>query len=77
MNDIINTYIRKLNKPKNINREELLYKLKKRFITEYKIGTTAVFSGNRLYILMFDMEDPNKPSPTELVDTNVNRQIQI
>lgn len=75
--DIINTYIRKLNKPKNINREELLYKLKKRFMSQYKIDTTAVFSGNRVYILMFDMDEPNEPSPTEPVDTNNIRQVQL
>lgn len=75
--DIINTYIRKLNKPKHTNRDELLSKLKKRFLSQYKIDTTAVFSGNRVYILMFDVEDPNEPSPTEPIDNNTNRQIQL
>ena len=63
---IINSSINKLNKPKNSNREELLAKLKKRFITEFKIDTTAVFSGNILYVLMFDLENPEAPSPTEM-----------
>lgn len=75
--DIINTYTRKLNKPKNTNRDELLDKLKRRFLSQYKIDTTAVFSGNRIYILMFDVEDPNEPSPTEPVDNNINRQVQL
>lgn len=74
---IINTYIRKLNKPKNINREELLQKLKRRFINEYNVDTTAVFSGNRIYILMFDIEDPEADSPTEPVHNQNNRQIQL
>lgn len=73
--DIINTYIRKLNKPKNTNREELLDKLKRRFIGQYNIDTVAVFSGNRVYILMFDIEEPDEPSPTE--PTNNNAQIQL
>lgn len=74
---IINTYIRKINKPKNIDREELIQKLKKRFMNEYNIDTTAIFSGNRIYILMFDMEDPEGDSPTEPIATQNNRQIQV
>jgi len=62
---IINTYINKLNKPKNINREELLNKLKARFINEYNIYTTAVISGHRLYVLMFDLDQPDSQSLTE------------
>jgi hypothetical protein len=61
---IINTYIAKLNNPKNTDRQELVTKLRKKFKTEYNIDTTAVFSGNRLYILMFDLELPHSTSPT-------------
>lgn len=75
--DIINTYCRKLNNPKNKDRNELIAKLKRRFINQYNIDTTIVFSGNRFYILMFDMDDPEEPSPTEPVNNNGSRQIQI
>lgn len=71
---MINTYLRKLNKPKNTNREELLIKLRRRFINQYNIDTITVFSGNRVYIMMFDIEDPEEPTPTEPVDQS--RQIQ-
>ena len=64
---IINTYINKINKPTQTNREDLIKKLKKRFVDEFQIDTVAVFSGNRLYILMFDLENPNNTSPTEPV----------
>ena len=50
--DIVNTYCRKLNKPKNTNRNELLHKIKKRFISQYNVDTTVVFTGNRFYVLM-------------------------
>lgn len=62
---IINTYLRKLNKPKNTNREELIQKLKKRFINEFNVDTSIVFTGNRALIFMFDLDDPNSISPTE------------
>lgn len=74
--DIINTYLRKINKPKNVNRNELLLKLKKRFINQYNVDTTAVFSGNRVYILMFDMDDLDEPSPTEPICNNLNIHVQ-
>lgn len=62
---IINTFMRKLNKPKNTNREELVQKLKKRFINEFNVDTSIVFTGNRALIFMFDLDDPNSTSPTE------------
>lgn len=71
---IINTYLNKLNKPKNINREELLTKLRKRFNVEFNIDTTAVFSHNRVYILMFDMQNPEQPSPTQPLNGIQNEQ---
>lgn len=62
---IINTYSRKINNPTTINREELILALKKRFIKEFNIETTVAFSGNWMYILMIDLENPGAPSPTE------------
>jgi DNA topoisomerase IB len=62
---IIDTYIDKINNPKHTNREELIQKLRKKFIKQYNIDTSAVFSGNRLYILMFDINSPQSISPTE------------
>ena len=62
---IIETYTSKLNKPKYSNRQELIIQLKKRFINLYNIDTTVVFSGNHMYILMFDLDKPNTASPTE------------
>lgn len=63
---IVNTYIHQINKPKNINREELILKLRKRFIEEHGIDTCVVFpGGNRAFIFMFDMNDPQSASPTE------------
>lgn len=61
---IIETYTKKLNKPKYSNRQELIIQLKKRFINLYNIDTTVVFSGNNMYILMFDLDKPNTTSPT-------------
>ena len=73
---IINTYVNKLNKPKNTNREELIQKLRKRFITEYNIETSITFvSNNRIYILMFDMDLNDFNSPTETVPGINNAQI--
>lgn len=66
-----------MNKPKNTNRDELLKKLKKRFIQLYNIDTTVAFSGNRIYILMFDLDQPNSDSPTEPIQGANNRQIQL
>ena len=70
---VINTYINELNDPKNINREELLVKLRKKFINNYSIDTTAVFSGNRVYILMFEL-DSQDISPTEPINSSINIQ---
>lgn len=61
---IISTYINKLNSPTHANRKELLVKLKKKFTDLWNIDTTAIFTQNRLYILMFDMDNPGV-SPTE------------
>lgn len=66
---IIETYVTNLNENHNIERQELINKLKKRFVDLFRIDTTAVFSGNRLYILMFDLDEPaNNDSPTEPAD---------
>jgi predicted molibdopterin-dependent oxidoreductase YjgC len=62
---IIDTYIDKINNPKHTNREELIQKLRKKFIKQYNIDTSAVFSGNRLYSLMFDIISPQSISPTD------------
>lgn len=62
---IITTYINKVNKPKNTNRVELINKLKRRFIEQFEIDTSVVFTGNRIYILMFDLKQPNSGTPTE------------
>lgn len=64
---IINTYINTLNDEKNNEekREELIQKLRKMFVNNFKIDTQAVFSGTRMYILMFDLEKPNSESPTK------------
>lgn len=73
---IINTYINKLNKPKNSNREVITDKLRKRFIREYNIETSVTFVGNnRIYILMFDMEVND--SPTETIPGNNNSHIHV
>lgn len=74
---IINTYVTKINKPKNINREELITKLRKRFIQLYNIDTTLAFSGNKMYILMFDLDQPNSDSPTEPTTGEHNRQYNV
>lgn len=74
---IINTYISKINKEKNTDREELLKKLRKRFITQYNIDTVASFSGNRLYILMFDLDEPLTVSPTEPMPGKNNMQVHV
>lgn len=74
---IIDTYINKLNKENNSNREELITKLRKRFINQYYIDTVAHFSGNRLYILMFDLDQPMTTSPTQPISGPNNVQIHI
>ncbi|CAH1113588.1 unnamed protein product [Psylliodes chrysocephalus] len=65
---VINTYINKLNDPIEHNRDELLLKLRKRFVKNYNTDTTAGFSGNRVYILMFDIESPAHASATDLIN---------
>lgn len=72
---IVNTYIKELNNPIHFNRDEILSKLKRRFIESFKIDTTAVFSGNYVYIFMFDLLDPSAISPTE--PNNVGSQVII
>lgn len=66
--NIIDTYIQKLNNPKNTDRQQLINKLKMRFIEAHNIDTTAVFSGNRLYILMFDLNEENSVVATEPIE---------
>lgn len=53
---IITTYVNKLNKNGNNDRQHLIDKLKKRFINNYRIDTAIVFSGNSIYIFMFDLD---------------------
>lgn len=66
---IVDTYINKLNKPANTDREKLIIKLKKRFIEQYNIDTTPIFSGNRLYIFMINMDDSdNQDIATEPIE---------
>lgn len=75
---IINTYIDKLNKPKNNDRAELLMKLRKRFISEYNIETSVTFVGNNwVYILMFDLAQENHISPTETLPGGNNGQVRL
>ena len=62
---IVNCYNDKLNNSKISNRDELLAKLNKRFINNFSIATTVVFSGSFFYVLMFDMHAPNSQSPTK------------
>lgn len=71
---IINTYINEINEPTNTNREELLIKLRKRFMINFNVDTTAVFSGNRVYILIFEMERQDPYSPTEPINKSSNIQ---
>lgn len=73
---IISTYIEEINNPKNSNREETINKIRKKFIDLWKIDTTAVFTQNRLYILMFDLES-EQDSPTEPLDSLNNIQCRI
>ncbi|CAH1109612.1 unnamed protein product [Psylliodes chrysocephalus] len=61
---ILNKYVSKLNKEKNTNREELITKLRKRFVVQFNNDTVAHFSGNRIYILMFDLDEPLSTSST-------------
>ena len=62
---IIDTYTTEINDNKLTNRDELIRKLQQRFLDLYKIETTAVFSGSRLYVLMFDILENKPSSPTQ------------
>lgn len=74
---IIDTYTNKINKPKNNNRQELLAKLQKRFIDHYNINTIPTFVGNRLYILMFDLNSKSNDTPTEPTEgIQIHRDIE-
>lgn len=74
---IINTYVEKLNKPSNVNREELLINLKRKFIREYNVETTVNFVGNNwIYILMFDLDNNNLESPTEIIPGSNMSQVR-
>lgn len=73
---IIHTYIDEVNNPKNNNREEIIQKIRKKFIDLWNIDTAAVFTQNRLYILMFDLET-DFDSPTEPLPSPNNRQCNI
>lgn len=74
---IINSYVNELNDPKVTNREELLIQLRKRFVNNFKIDSVAIFSGNRIYILMFDLEHTDShQSPTEPINNENNGQYE-
>ena len=68
--NIICIYLNEINDSKNTNRQELLDKLRKRFVDNYNVDTVAVFSGNNIYILMFDLEEKDHHSPTEPTANN-------
>lgn len=75
---IINTYVEKLNRPKNVNRGELLMKLRKKFIDEYNIETSVTFVGNNwVYVLMFDLEKNDQISPTETISEGNSSRVRI
>lgn len=75
---IINTYVDELNKPESMNRDELLKKLRQKFISQFNIETTVSFVGNNwIYILMFDLEENNESSPTEPIPGKNNSQVQV
>lgn len=62
---IINKYLSKINKPKYTDRQELIKTLRNRFIEQFNIETSVHFTGNRIYILMFDLTDRDSESPTQ------------
>lgn len=62
---IINTYTYKINNNKNSDRQDLITKLKQRFIAIYRVDTVVSFSGNRFHIIMFDLDNLDANSPTE------------
>lgn len=64
---IINIYINKLNSPNNAeNRAELLQRLRKRFIENFNVETHVCFSEHHAYVLMFDVDDRERESPTDV-----------
>lgn len=73
---IINAYINTLNDENNANikREELVQKLRKKFINNFNIDTQVLFTGNRMYILMFDLDNPDTDSPTRPIHEDKNIQ---
>lgn len=70
---IIHSYLENINNPKNTNREQVIHQLKRKFIDLWRIDTTAVFTQNRLYILMFDLS-VEEDSPTEPTTSPNNLQ---
>lgn len=74
---IINTYVSKINNPKSANREELLKKLNQKLIAEHIVDTTVVFSGSRMYVLLFDLNIANSSAATQTNDEPVWKQVKI
>lgn len=62
---VLHTYSSKINNEKCTNRQELINKLKTKFIDHYNIDTIVSFSGTHMYIIMLDPTDLSSPSPTE------------
>lgn len=62
---ILDTYTNEINQQISLDRKVLIEKLKKRFADNFKIDTTVVFSGSRMYILMFDLENPTSEVATQ------------
>lgn len=73
---IIDNYLADINNPKNVNREEAILGLRRKFIDLWRIDTAAVFTQNRLYILMFDL-DSDQDSPTEPLTSPNNLQWRV
>ncbi|CAH0556960.1 unnamed protein product [Brassicogethes aeneus] len=72
---IVNTFLRKLNKSSATPREDIIHKLKQRFVKEFNIETTISFVGNNwIYILMFDLDIDDHSSPTEVIPGKNNGQ---
>ena len=65
---IIHKYTTEINAPNVIQRQELVKLLRKRFLEDFSIDTIAVFSGNKMYVLMFDTLNPQNESPTQTTD---------
>lgn len=71
---IINTYLNEINNDTNTHREELIQKLRQRFINNFNVDTFAIFSGNRVYILIIDLEEENPETATEPINESNNVQ---